>query len=171
MSATIGYGGSSFIVQSPSITQEEHSDAGDESFFAAESCISIQQHILIQFLGVRMPCVARRLALAQTSLCIPPGFRLYLFVRVFIRVFYQYCSEALYNMDDQKFIEGALQFARQSGIEFDSYDLQYQSLHCLFLPLYYRQATIGIVSVDQEGNFRFTRLAANTEERGSPRNC
>ena len=74
-------------------------------------------------------------------------------------------------MDAQQFLEGALQFARQNGIEFDGYDLQYQSLHCTFLPLYYHEATIGIISVDQDGNFRFTKLAASSEERGAPRNC
>ncbi len=78
---------------------------------------------------------------------------------------------SVHSMDAEQFLEGALQYARQNDIEFDSYDAQYQSLHCTFLPLYYQQATIGIVSMDRDGNFRFTKLAANSEERGAPRNC
>lgn len=74
-------------------------------------------------------------------------------------------------MNAQQFLEGALEFARNQQIMFDGYDAQYQILHCYFLPLYNGQATIGIVSLDQNGNYRYTRLAASSEERGAPRNC
>lgn len=74
-------------------------------------------------------------------------------------------------MNAQEFLEGALQFARRNNIPFDGYDEQYQSLHCTFLPLYYQEATVGIISIDQNGNYRYTRLASSSQERGAPRNC
>lgn len=69
------------------------------------------------------------------------------------------------------FIEGALRFARQQKLDFTSYDPQYQSLQCSFLPLLKDGSVVGVISINAEGEYQYKELVRDPTMPGAPRGC
>lgn len=73
--------------------------------------------------------------------------------------------------EPKRFLQEALQYARQQKLNFTGYDTQYQALRCNFLPLLKDDIVIGVVSLNNDGEYQYRELVRDPSMPGAPRGC
>lgn len=74
-------------------------------------------------------------------------------------------------VEPERFLQGALLYAEKQKLDFNTYDTQYQELQCNFLPLLKDGSVIGVISINGQGEYKFSQLIRDPTMPGAPRGC